>query len=135
MIRQTPNRLAIPAALTIMVASCASCPALEGGNYRLTVSEVSGDCGPIDSSTFTLAPGDLPVFGGQTGCTGLLDFADDGCFASFNRTCPGPNGAEIHFDGFSEPLSSDEARMEFTVTIVTDTDSCRSSYQGIATRL
>lgn len=120
--------------MALVLAGCGGCPALEAGTYSVSAVELAGDCGPIDSSTVTISPGELPVFGAASECTGLLDVADDGCFASYDRTCT-IGGQSVRFDGYTETTSSTEAVIEFTLTSSGSAGSCRSSYRGTAIRL
>jgi hypothetical protein len=114
----------------LFAGACADCPTLEAGTYTISYREMSGSCGPIDPVTVTLGPGDLPVMGVAPDCTGWLDVAEDGCFAAYDRTCTLEGDVQARFDGFSEPVSSRQARMEFTLDLTTGSDSCRSSYRA-----
>lgn len=130
------NRLAVSVVLSSLLLGCADCPSLVGGTYRMTMNEVSGDCGPIEPSILTVPPGALPVLGvNQDECTGFVDVAEDGCFASFNRVCPGPMSSTVRLDGFSEAVSATSANIEFTVQVTGSEEACRSSYIGMAALL
>jgi hypothetical protein len=114
-------------ALLALLAGCApACPQLEGGAYATTFSEVAGTCGPQEGGVVTLGPGEVPVFGASSDCTGFLDVAEDGCHADFDRTCPGG----LRFDGFSDTVDSRSAETTFTLVVGSGAapDGCRSTY-------
>jgi len=122
------------AAAAVGLAACTSCPALEAGTYEVTATEVEGNCGGWRPTPVAVVAGELPFLGQDDGCEGPVDLAADGCTVTFDRTCPLSPDGTLRYEGFAEPVSSDAAGMQFTMSATFGGISCRSFYDGTAER-